>query len=197
MPTSTALENLITRLTKLPGIGRKSAQRVAFYLLKRPKEEAFLLAEALRDVKEKVRTCSVCANITEDDPCPICRDPGRDRSTICVVEEINDVAAFDRTGEYRGLFHVLGGALSPLDGIGPDELKIKELLTRISGGVKEVIVATNPNVEGEATAVYLAKVLKPLGIKVTRIARGVPVGGALEFADQVTLTRSLEGRLEL
>ncbi|KPK75527.1 MAG: recombination protein RecR [candidate division Zixibacteria bacterium SM23_73] len=200
-----SLEKLIEEFSKLPGIGKKTAQRMAFYILKNKKEEAEALAQALLDVKEKVHYCSVCFNITEEDPCSICKDQKRERSIICVVEEANDVVALERTNQYKGLFHVLGGVLSPLDGIGPDDLKIKELLLRLKGPkdpasrekqVKEVILATNPNTEGEATAIYLAKLIKSLGIKVTRIARGLPAGGDLEYADQVTLANAIEGRIE-
>jgi recombination protein RecR len=200
-----SLEKLIEEFSKLPGIGKKTAQRMAFYILKNKKEAAEDLAQALLDVKEKVHYCSVCFNVTEEDPCSICKDEKRDRSIICVVEEANDVFALDKTNQYKGLFHVLGGVLAPLDGIGPDELKIKELLLRLKGPkdpasrekqVKEVILATNPNTEGEATAIYIAKLIKPLGIKVTRIARGLPAGGDLEFADQVTLANAIEGRIE-
>jgi recombination protein RecR len=200
-----SLEKLIEEFSKLPGIGKKTAQRMAFYILKNNKEVAEALAQALLDVKEKVHYCSVCFNITEEDPCSICKDEKRERSIICVVEEANDVFALDKTNQYKGLFHVLGGVLAPLDGIGPDDLKIKELLLRLKGPkdpasrekqVKEVILATNPNTEGEATAIYIAKLIKPLGIKVTRIARGLPAGGDLEFADQVTLANAIEGRIE-
>ncbi len=189
------MQRAIDELSKLPGIGKKSAQRLVFYLLKLPREEVVALAKSLVDVKDKAAYCSVCYNITETSPCPICSNDQRDRSTICVVEEANDVIALEKTGEYRGLYHVLGGALSPLDGIGPDDLRIKELLARLTTDVKEVILANNPNVEGEATALYLAKLIKPLGIKITRIARGVPVGTDLEYADEITLTRALEGRI--
>lgn len=192
-----SLEKLIEQFSKFPGIGKKTAQRMAFFILKERKEEAEALAQAVLDVKSKVGYCSVCFNITEEDPCSICRDEKRDRSTICVVEEANDVVALDKTSQYHGLFHVLGGVLSPLDGVGPDELKIKELLSRLKDKeVKEVILATNPNTEGEATAIYLSKLIRPLGIKVTRIARGLPAGGDLEYADQITLSNALEGRVE-
>ena len=192
-----SLEKLIEQFSKFPGIGKKTAQRMAFFILKERKEEAEALAQAVLDVKNKVGYCSICFNITEEDPCSICRDEKRDRSTICVVEEANDVAALDKTNQYKGLFHVLGGVLAPLDGIGPDDLKIKELLSRLKNKeVKEVIVATNPNTEGEATAIYLSKLIKPLGIKVTRIARGLPAGGDLEYADQITIANALEGRVE-
>ncbi len=192
--SSESLENLICEFSKLPGIGRKSAQRLAFYLLKQSKEEVEALAQALIDVKEKTRLCSVCFNITEVDPCPICRDATRDHTTICVVEEANDILAIEKTGMYRGVYHVLGGVLSPLDGIGPENLKIKELLARLTDDVQEVILATNPDVEGEATALYLQKLIKPLGKKVTRLARGIPAGSDLEFIDELTLSRALEGR---
>lgn len=192
---STSMQRAVDELSKLPGIGKKSAQRLVFYLLKIPREEVIALAKSLVDVKDKASYCSVCFNITETNPCAICTDEQRDRTTICVVEEANDVIALEKTGEYRGLYHVLGGALSPLDGIGPDDLKIKELLARLTGDVKEVILANNPNVEGEATALYLSKLIKPLGIKITRIARGIPVGTDLEYADEITLMRALEGRI--
>jgi recombination protein RecR len=195
--TSESISSLIDELSKMPGIGPKSAQRLAFYILKISRQEARSLSEAITAVKEKVRRCSVCFNLTEEDPCAICRDEKRDRSTVCVVEEANDVLAVEKSSEYRGLYHVLGGALSPLDGIGPDELHIKELLERLGTGIKEVILATNPNVEGEATALYLTGLLKPLRIRITRVARGLPVGGDLEYADQATLARALEGRVEL
>jgi recombination protein RecR len=195
--TSEALQQLIEEFAKLPGIGRKTAQRLALYILKQPREDAVRMAKALVNVKDKIRYCSVCSNITEQDPCAICASPKRDREVICVVEEPNDVLALEKTNDYKGLYHVLGGSLSPLDGIGPEELKVKELLTRVTGGVSEVILAMNPNVEGEATTIYLSRLLKPLGVKVTRIARGLPVGGDLEFADEATLSRALEGRIAL
>ena len=189
------MQRAVEELSKLPGIGKKSAQRLVFYLLKLPRDEIIALAKSLVDVKDKASYCSVCFNITEANPCSICTNSKRDRSIICVVEEANDVMAFEKTGEYKGLYHVLGGALSPLDGIGPDDLRIKELLTRLNEDVKEVILANNPNVEGEATALYLSKLIKPLRIKMTRIARGVPVGTDIEYADEITLTRALEGRI--
>ena len=195
--TSEALEQLIGEFAKLPGIGRKSAQRLALFIMKRPREEVVTMAKALVSVKDRIRTCSVCSNITEKDPCSICSSSKRDRSIICVVEEPNDVLALEKTNDFRGLYHVLGGSLSPLDGIGPEELKIRELLTRVSAEVSEIILAMNPNVEGEATTIYLSKLLKPLGVRVTRIARGLPVGGDLEFADEATLSRALEGRITL
>ncbi|RMF61005.1 MAG: recombination protein RecR [Calditrichaeota bacterium] len=194
---STSMERVIAELSKLPGIGRKSAQRLAFFLLKTPRSEVQQLADSLLAIKDKVKLCSTCYNITEDDPCFICRNERRDRSLLCVVEEANDVLALERTGEYRGLYHVLGGALSPLEGIGPEDLRIKELMVRLNGTTREVIIATNPNTEGEATALYLEKIIKPVVAKVTRIARGLPVGGDLEYADETTLTRALEGRVVL
>lgn len=191
-----SVERLVTWLSKLPGIGRKSATRLAFHILKMPTEQALELAELVREVKEKVRFCSICFNISESDPCKTCGDPRRRHDLICVVEDAMDAAAMDKAEGFSGLFHVLGGRLSPLDGIGPEDLKIKELLTRLSGDVTEVIVATNPTVEGEATAAYLSRLIKPLGIKVSRIARGLPVGSDLEYADSLTLSRALEGRQE-
>jgi len=195
--TSQSISKLIDELAKMPGIGPKSARRLAFYILKVSQDQALSLASAIKAVKEKVRHCSVCFNLTEENPCIICRNETRDSTTICVVEEPNDVLALEKIGEYRGHYHVLGGALSPLDGVGPDDLHIEELLDRLSQGVKEVILATNPNVEGEATALYLMKLIKPLKVRVTRVARGLPVGGDLEYADQATLTRALEDRIEL
>ena len=195
--TSEALQQLIEEFSRLPGIGRKSAQRLALYILKQPREEVVKMAKALVSVKDRIRYCSTCWNITEVDPCVICSSPKRDRSTICVVEEPNDVIALEKTNEFHGLYHVLGGSLSPLDGVGPEELKVRELLARVNGEVAEVILAMNPNVEGEATTIYLTRLLKPLGIKVSRIARGIPVGGDLEFADEATLGRALEGRIAL
>jgi recombination protein RecR len=189
---------LIEALQKLPGIGPKTAQRLTFFLLKRPAGEVTELAEALSQLKSRIVHCSACFNVTEDDPCRICRDPGRDARRVCVVEEPNDLLAIERTGEFRGRYHVLLGALSPLDGIGPEDLKVRELLMRLEAGpVEEVILATNPSVEGEATAIYLAKLLRPLGMRITRIARGLPVGGDLEYADEVTLAKALEGRKEM
>lgn len=192
-----SVERLVAWLSRLPGIGRKSAARLAFHILKMPKEDALLLADLVRDVKEKVIFCGICNNISETDPCPSCNDPKRRRDLICVVEEASDAAALDKAEGFNGMFHILGGRLSPLDGIGPDDLKIKGLLARLNDEVKEVIIATNPTVEGEATAIYLSKLIRPLGIKVTRIARGLPVGSDLEYADAVTLTRALEGRQEI
>jgi recombination protein RecR len=192
--TSEALQQLIEEFSQLPGIGMKSAQRLALYVIKRPREEVVKMAKALVSVKDRIKYCSSCWNITDLDPCVICSSPKREGSIICVVEEPNDVLALERTNEYRGLYHVLGGSLSPLDGIGPEDIRVRELLGRVKGKVKEVILAMNPNVEGEATTIYLTRLLKPLGVKVTRIARGIPVGGDLEFADDATLTRALEGR---
>jgi recombination protein RecR len=189
---------LIDALQRLPGIGPKTAQRLTFYLLKRPTDEVRELGDALIAVKEKITYCRTCFNVTDEDPCRICDDPRREDHVICVVEEPNDLLAMERTGEYRGRYHVLLGALSPLDGIGPDDLKIRELLARLEDReTTEVILATNPNVEGEATALYLAKLLRPLVGRLTRIARGLPVGGDLEYADQVTLSKALEGRREI
>ena len=191
------LVRLIDELQRLPGIGPKGAQRLAFHLLKTPREHTDRLVNAVRDVKEQVTYCSVCNSITEADPCVFCSSRERDAHVICVVEEPQNVAVIERTREFKGLYHVLMGALSPLHGIGPDDLKIKSLLTRVTNGVSEIILATNPNVEGEATAIYLARLLKPLGVKVTRIAMGVPVGSDLEYADDITMHKALEGRREV
>lgn len=192
------LSKLIEQLQRLPGIGAKSAQRLAYHILKTPREEVDRLAEAMREVKERITYCSTCSNITDVDPCFFCTSPARDPRVICVVEEPENVNGVEKTRQFHGLYHVLMGALSPLHGIGPDDLKIKELLSRVATGtVQEVILATNPNVEGEATAIYLAKLLKPLGVRVTRIAMGVPVGSDLEYADDVTLQRAMEGRREV
>jgi len=196
--TAAPLARLIDEFYKLPGIGPKSAQRLAYYLLRMPAREAQSLASAILEVKEKVVLCTVCQNVTEIDPCRVCSDDRRDRSVICVVEEPLDILAIERTHSYRGLHHVLHGAISPMDGIGPEELKVGELLARVrSGETQEVILATNPNLEGEATAMYLTRLLRPLGLKVTRLARGLPVGGDLEYADDVTLANALEGRQEM
>ena len=188
---------LIEQLAKLPGVGPKTAQRLTFHLLRLPAESARSLAEAIVRVKEEVVFCSSCLNITDKDPCAICASETRDRSLICVVEEPLDVLALERTREFKGLYHVLHGAISPVEGVGPDDLKIAELLRRLNGEVKEVILATNPNVEGEATAMYLARSIQPLGVKLSRLARGLPMGGDLEYADEVTLARALEGRRPL
>lgn len=196
--TPDSVTRLIEAFAQLPGIGPKTASRLTFYLLRRPAEQSEALAQALYDLKQKTVFCSVCFNITEQSPCSVCRDEGRDRSIICVVEEPLDVLAIDRTGEFRGLYHVLHGSLSPVDGIGPDELRIAELMARLKvEPVQEVLLATNPNLEGEATAMYLARLIQPLGVRVTRLARGLPVGGDLEYADSVTLGRALEGRREM
>ena len=213
------IDDLTAELARLPGIGRKTALRLTYHLLKRPADEVRRLARALESVAESVRACTRCGNLTEADPCSLCTDARRDRSLVCVVEEASDIGAIERTGEYRGLYHVLGGRLSPLDGIGPDDLNIGSLIARVggssagtnianrvaepvpadqyTGGVREIIVATNPSVEGEATAVYLQKLIGPLGIRVTRLARGLPVGGDLEYADGVTIAEALSGRREL
>ena len=192
------LARLVEQLQKLPGIGAKGAQRLAFHLLRNPREDAERLCDAIRDVKERVTYCSVCNNITDTDPCMFCTHPGRDQRIICVVEEPQNVTVVEKTREFRGMYHVLMGALSPLQGVGPDDLKIKSLLARVERGqVQEIILATNPNVEGEATAIYLAKLLKPLGVRVTRIAMGVPVGSDLEYADEVTMHKAMEGRREV
>jgi recombination protein RecR len=225
--TSESVEALVEQFTKLPTVGRKTAQRLAAYVLKMPREEVVELAKALVAVKDRVRQCSSCFNVTDADPCPICRSPKRDHSLICVVEEPNDVMALERTGEYRGVYHVLGGVISPLDGIGPEDLRIRELVARVnpspgtpspspdangeaqvaeaSGSyvpperpaVQEIILAMNPNVEGDTTTYYLSQLLKPFGIRISRIARGLPIGGDLEYADEATLSRALEGRMAL
>jgi recombination protein RecR len=214
--TSETVETLVEQLAKLPTIGRKTAHRLAAYVLKLPREEVVALARALVAAKDRVRYCTVCFTVTDDDVCPICRSARRDHGMICVVEEPNDVMALERTGEYRGLYHVLGGVISPLEGVGPDDLKVRELVARVAappaaGGdgaagvaeaaegytpepVREVILALNPTVEGDATALYVGQLLAPFGVKVTRIARGLPIGGALEFADDATLARAMEGR---
>ena len=205
--SSRFLENLIDEFARLPSIGRKTAQRLALHVLKAPREEAARLAEAILLVKDRVGFCSLCGNYAEQDPCPLCADPRRDHALVCVVEQPVDVLAIERTASYRGVYHVLRGVLSPLDGIGPDDIRVRELLVRLNGGAgtegaqnaapREVILATNPTVNGEATAMYLQKLLVPLGVRVTRIARGVPVGSDLEYSDVVTLARALEGRKEL
>jgi recombination protein RecR len=191
------LARLVQELQRLPGIGPKSAQRLAFHILKTPRDQADALADAVRDVKDRVTYCSVCNNITDADPCVFCRSSDRDHSVICVVEKPQDVTAVENTGDFKGVYHVLLGALSPLQGVGPDDLKIKGLLARVANGAKEVILATNPNVEGEATAIYLARLLKPIGVRVTRIATGVPVGSDLDYTDEVTIHKALEGRREV
>ena len=192
------LERLTEQLERLPGIGRKSAARLAFHLLYMPEKDAKTFIEALTDARDKIHECPVCCNLTDSETCPICGDHRRDRTTVCVVEDPRDVLAVERTGEYSGLYHVLHGTISPMEGRGPDQLRVKELLHRLEDEtVTEVIMATNPTVEGEATAMYISRIVKPLGIKVTRLAYGIPVGGDLEYADEVTLSRSLEGRNEL
>src|SRR5687768_5697222 len=192
------LQNLIDQFKRLPGVGAKSAQRLAFHVLKTPREDAERLCDAIRDVKDRVTYCSACSNITDVDPCAFCADESRDRRVICVVEEPQNVNVVEKSGGFRGVYHVLLGALSPLQGVGPDDLKIKGLLTRIdTGGVEEIILATNPTVEGEATAIYLARLLKPLGLRVTRIATGIPVGSDLEYADELTMGKAMEGRREV
>ncbi|SMB87097.1 DNA replication and repair protein RecR [Desulfonispora thiosulfatigenes DSM 11270] len=193
-----AVAKLIEEFAKLPGIGPKTAQRLAFHIIRGRKEDAYQLARALVNAKEKVRYCSTCFNMTDIDPCHVCKNTNRDNSIICVVEDPRDVVALERTKDFKGLYHVLHGAISPMEGIGPDQLRVKELLNRLQDDiVKEVILATNSSVEGEATAMYLAKLIKPLGIRVTRIAQGIPVGGDIEYADEVTLTRAFAGRVEI
>lgn len=194
-----AIEELVGELAKLPGIGRKTAHRLAFHLLKQPLDAAERLARAIRDVREKVRPCEVCGNLTDAEPCAVCADPRRDAALLCVVEEPGDVAAIERAGRFRGRYHVLGGRLSPLEGIGPEALRVEALLARVSNGseVREVILATNPSMEGEVTATYLQQVLRPTGVRVTRIARGLPVGGDLEYADGVTIAQALSARRDM
>ncbi|MDO5441519.1 MAG: recombination mediator RecR [Bacillota bacterium] len=195
---SKPLTKLIAQLSKLPGIGGKTAQRLAFYILSLSEEEAFEIADAIKEAKTTMKYCSVCGNLTDVDPCPICNDNNRDHGVICVVESPKDVHAMERIKEYNGLYHVLNGAISPIDGIGPDDINLRSLIVRLqSEDVKEVILATNPTIEGEATAMYIAKLIKPAGIKVSRIAHGIPVGGDLEYADEVTLSKAMEGRREL
>jgi recombination protein RecR len=192
------VQDLIDELGKLPNVGPKSAQRIAFYLLAADSVDVKRLAEILLEVKEKVRFCSICGNVSEEDQCRICRDPRRDLSVICVVEESKDVVAVEKTREFHGRYHVLGGAISPIEGIGPDDLRVRELMTRLADGtVTELILATDPNLEGEATATYLARLVKPMGLRVTRLASGLPVGGDLEYADEVTLGRAFEGRRQI
>jgi len=197
-PMAQPMARLIEELHRLPGIGPKSAQRLAYYLLQAPEEQAGALAEAIAAVKERILLCSICQNITEVDPCSICQADERDHSIVCVVEKPLDILAIERSRGYRGTYHVLHGAISPMDGVGPDDLRIRELLTRLEDGrVKEVILATNPNLEGEATAMYIQKLIAPLGIAVSRLARGLPFGSDLEYADDVTLSRALEGRQQM
>ncbi|MBN2542477.1 recombination protein RecR [bacterium] len=191
------LERVCDEFSKLPGIGKKTASRLAFYIMNLPREEALRLSESIEALVENVRFCSKCFNITESDPCPVCSDPGRDQEVMVVVEEPNDMFAIEDIGEYHGLYHILGGAIAPLDGVEPEDLHIRELIERIrEGTIREVIIATNPNAEGDVTSVYISKLLKPLGVKVTRIARGLPTGSDLEFADKTTLKKALEGRTE-
>jgi recombination protein RecR len=198
MSLPASLQNLIDQFKRLPGIGAKSAQRLAFHVLKTPREDAERLIDALRDVKDRVTYCTICNNFTDVDPCQYCADPARDHRVVCVIEEPQNVNVIEKTGGFRGVYHVLLGSLSPLQGIGPDDLKIKGLLSRIAADeVEEIILATNPNVEGEATAIYLARLLKPLGVRVTRIATGIPVGSDLEYADELTMGKAMEGRREV
>ena len=192
-----AIEKLIEEFGKLPGIGSKTAQRLTLHVLNLPREEVEEVAGALIKARGTIRYCSVCGNFTDSDPCPICSNPNRDKSTICVVEQAKDIMTVEKVREFNGVYHVLHGTISPMHGRGPEDIKLRELITRINGEVQEVIVATNPNIEGEATAMYISKILKPLGVKVTRIAHGIPVGGDLEYADEVTLSKALEGRKEI
>ena len=195
---SPSIEKLIQSFEKLPSIGNKTAVRLAFHILNSSKEETDEFISAIVSAKENLKYCSICYNISDTDPCTICANVGRDKSTICVVEDVKDIIAMERTHEFKGVYHVLHGSISPMNGVGPDDIKIKELLARLMDGeVKEIILATNPRVEGEATAMYISKLVKPLGVKVTRIAHGIPVGGDLEYTDEVTLTKALEGRREL
>jgi recombination protein RecR len=194
---SQTLAQLIEAFSRLPGIGEKSAQRIALYLLREGRQEAESLSKAILAIKDKVGWCSICHNLTEDDPCTICRDSRRDAKTICVVEDLKDLLAIERAGGYRGVYHILGGVLSPLDGIGEEDLRIRELLGRINADIREVVLATNPTMEGEMTAGRLVKLLKQKGVKVTRIARGIPFGGTLEFNDAVTVAKAMEGRVEI
>lgn len=195
--TSETLEKVAEELSKLPSIGRKTAHRIAMYLAKSPESEIKQLVDSLLLLKEKIKLCSICCNITELDPCPICSSEKRNRSIICIVEESSDVFAIEKTNEYRGLYHVLHGIISPLDGIGPEDIRVKELLVRLKDNVEEIILALNPSVEGEYTITYLTKLIKPLNVKISRIARGIPVGTDLEFADEITLAKAIEGRIAL
>lgn len=197
MQTSETLEKVAEELSKLPSIGRKTAHRIAMYLAKSPAEEVTQLSDALLQLKDKIKLCSVCCNITEEDPCNICSSQKRAKNTLCIVEEPGDVFAIEKTNEFRGLYHVLHGIISPLDGIGPEDIKVKELLMRLSGDIDEVILALNPSVEGEYTITYLSKLIKPLNIKISRIARGIPVGTDLEYADEITIAKAIEGRIIL
>jgi len=192
------IANLIEQLSRLPGIGRKTAQRLAFYILEMETIETEKLSKSITNAKEKIRLCSICCNLTDDDPCQLCRNDTRDKSIICVVEGAKDVIAMERSKDYKGEYHILHGVISPMDNIGPNDIRVKELLNRLSDGeVKEIIIATNPTVEGEATAIYLSKLIKPLDIKVTRIAHGIPVGGDLEYFDEVTISKAMENRREI
>ena len=192
------VDRLIDELKRLPGVGQKTAQRLAFHLLRAAPEQALALADAIREAKRNIRECGICNNLTDTDPCMYCASPTRDRKTICVVEEAHHILAVEKTRQYSGLYHVLGGALSPLDGIGPDQLKLKSLIERLKGAtVEEIIIATNPTAEGEATAVYVSKLIKPLGVRVTRIGVGIPVGADLEYADEITMLKAMEGRRDL
>lgn len=192
-----AIEKLIEEFAKLPGIGYKTAQRLTIHILNLPREEVTEFAEALIKARGTIKYCSTCGNFTDSDPCSICANPNRDKSTICVIEQPKDIMSIERVKEFNGVYHVLHGNISPMAGRGPEDIKLKELIRRINGEVKEVIVATNPNIEGEATAMYISKILKPLGVKVTRIAHGIPVGGDLEYADEITLSKAIEGRTEI
>ena len=193
-----SITRLIDELRRLPGIGQKTAQRLAFYLLRVDREQALALSDAIREAKERIRECSICNNVTDSDPCLFCASATRNKSLICVVEEATNIQAVEKTRQFNGLYHVLGGALSPLQGIGPEQLKIKSLIERLKGGtVEEIIVATNPTAEGEATSVYLSKLIRPLGVRVTRIAMGIPVGSDLEYADEVTMMKAMEGRRDV
>ncbi len=194
---SPSIEKLIESFEKLPSIGHKTAARLAFYILNSSKEETNEFINSIKNAKANLKYCSKCYNISDTDPCIICSNPKRDENTICVVEDVRDIIAIERTHEYKGVYHVLHGSISPMNGIGPDDIKIKELLARITPETKEVILATNPRVEGEATAMYISKLLKPLGVKITRIAHGIPIGGDLEYTDEITLSKALEGRREL
>ena len=195
---SPSIEKLIESFEKLPSIGSNTAARLAFYILNASEEETNEFIKSIQDAKANLKYCSQCYNITDTDPCPICSNSARDKSVICVVEDVKDVVAMERTHEFKGVYHVLHGSISPMNGVGPDDIKIKELLSRLMNGeVKEIILATNPRVEGEATAMYISKLVKPLGVKVTRIAHGIPVGGDLEYTDEVTLGKALEGRVQL
>ena len=197
---SPSIEKLIESFERLPSIGHKTAARLAFYMLNSSEEETLDFVNSILNAKKNLKYCSICYNITDTDPCPICKNEKRDKSSICVVEDVRDIIAMEKTHEFKGVYHVLHGSISPMNGIGPDDIKIKELLSRIhssNGNIKEIIIATNPKVEGEATAMYISKLIKPFGIKVTRIAHGIPVGGDLEYTDEITLTKALEGRREI